>query len=319
MRRMGSAALLAVVSLAVVACGNGAADTTSEASTTTTTQADTTTADPTTTAAPTPSSTSATTTAPTSTTATPVTADGGVVYLLLEELDPQGAGPSLVPVFRPDIDGQDPVTVVDALLAGPSPEETDGTPTISTAIPEGVDVLDIEVVDGVAALDLSGSFDDGGGSFSMFGRLAQVVFTLTRLDGVDGVLFHLDGQAVTTFSSEGIELDATSQRRADYYDLLPPVFVDRPAWGEPVQSPVNVQGLSNVFEAVSQMMLTDDDGETLHDETVMATCGTGCWGEWDATVDYQVDRDQFGALIVWADSAEDGSRIHVREHLVQLR
>jgi hypothetical protein len=50
----------------------------------------------------------------------------------------------------------------------------------------------------------------------------------------------------------------------------------------------------------------------------MATCGTGCWGEWSIEIPYQVDRDQLGALIVWEFSAKDGSRIHVREYPVLL-
>jgi hypothetical protein len=152
----------------------------------------------------------------------------------------------------------------------------------------------------------------------MFARLAQVVYSLTRLDEVDEVAFEVEGQPVTVFSSEGIELDGP-QQRDDYYDLLPPIFVDYPAWGEPVTSPVEVSGLSNVFEAVSQIMLTDDDGAPLFEDTVMASCGTGCWGEWSIEIPYQIDRDQFGALIVWEFSAQDGSRIHIREYPVQLR
>jgi hypothetical protein len=101
--------------------------------------------------------------------------------------------------------------------------------------------------------------------------------------------------------------------------LLPPIFVDYPAWGEPVTSPIHVSGLSNVFEAVSQVMLTDDDGEPLFEDRVMATCGTGCWGAWEIEIPYEVDRQQFGALIVWEFSAQDGSRIHIREYPVQLR
>ena len=46
------------------------------------------------------------------------------------------------------------------------------------------------------------------------------------------------------------------------------------------------------------MMLTDDDGAPLYEDDVMATCGTGCWGDWQTEVSYTVDREQFGALIV---------------------
>jgi hypothetical protein len=240
------------------------------------------------------------------------------VYFLLDQLaGDQPPGPFLVPVFR-EVSGIDEVTTaMEALLAGPTSEETNGTPAISSAIPVGTELLGVELADGLATVDLSGEFDDGGGSFGMFARLAQVVYTLTRLPEVDEVTFQMEGVPVTVFSSEGIELDGPQQRE-DYYDLLPPIFVDHPSWGEPVMSPINISGLSNVFEAVSQIMLTDDDGEPLFEETVMATCGTGCWGEWSIEIPYQVDREQFGAVIVWEFSAQDGSRIHVREYPVRL-
>jgi hypothetical protein len=60
-------------------------------------------------------------------------------------------------------------------------------------------------------------------------RLAQVVYTVTRLPDIDAVAFEIEGEAVTVFSSEGIELDGP-QQRDDYYDLLPRIFVDHPAW-----------------------------------------------------------------------------------------
>ena len=244
---------------------------------------------------------------------------GIAVYFLLEQLDDDPQGPFLVPVYRDAVVGSDPATTsLQALLGGPTSDETAGTPAISTAIPEGTEVLGVDVGDGLATVNLSGGFDDGGGSFGMFARLAQVVYTLTRLPDIDEVAFEIEGEVVTTFSSEGIELDGP-QQRDDYYDLLPPIFVDHPSWGEPVTSPIQVGGLSNVFEATSQVMLTDDDGEPLFEETVTATCGTGCWGLWSIEIPYEVDRDQFGALIVWEFSAKDGSRIHIREYPVRLR
>lgn len=273
--------------------------------------------------APTEGETTTTATATTATTTATSTTTAGstemAVYFMLEELEDQPPGPFLVPVFREAEAGTDvAVTLVEALLAGPTSEETAGTPAISTAIPAGTEVLGVDIGGGLATVNLSGEYDDGGGSFGMFARLAQVVFTLTRLPEVDEVAFEIEGEMVTVFSSEGIELDGP-QRRDDYYDLLPPIFVDYPAWGEPVTSPIQVSGLSNVFEAVSQVMLTDDDGEPLFEDTVMATCGTGCWGAWEIEIPYQIDRQQFGALIVWEFSAEDGSRIHIREYPVQLR
>ena len=259
-----------------------------------------------------------TTTAVSTTTTTTGSAEGVVVYLLLDELDDQSPGPFLVPVYREGVAGSDmAIMVVEALLAGPTAEEVTGTPAMSTAIPAGTEVLGVDTTGDRATVDLSDEYDDGGGSFGMFARLAQVVYTLTRLPEVDEVAFAIEGEMVTVFSSEGIELDGP-QRRDDYYDLLPPIFVDHPAWGEPVTSPIQASGMSNVFEAVSQVMLTDDDGEPLFEDTVMASCGSGCWGAWEIEIPYEVDRQQFGALVVWEFSAQDGSRIHIREYPVQL-
>ncbi len=306
-------ATVAALSLVVAACGtDGAGETTTSETVVTTTEAPaTTTTEP-----------SDTTTTSLATTTTEAPATGHVVYLLLQELDTEDgtAGPYLVPVYREAVlQGSEEETAIDLLLGGPTEDETAGTPAISTAIPEGTTLLGVVVEDGLATVDLSTEFDDGGGSFGMFARLAQVVYTLTRLPGIDEVGFVIEGEPVTVFSSEGIELDGP-QQRDDYYDeLLPPIFVDSPAWGEPVTSPVEASGLSNVFEAVSQLMLTDDDGLPLFEDHVMASCGTGCWGEWEISIPYTVDREQFGALIVWEDSAKDGSRVNIREYPVQLR
>ena len=313
-RRMGGVPhrLFVAVTASVLllgACGTEDAGETTTAAPTTTVAPETTT----TTAAPT------TTAVPETTTSTQAEPTGMAVYFMLEQLEgEEPPGPFLVPVYR-DASGAAPaMTAMELLLAGPTSDEIAGTPAISTALPEGTQVLGVEVRDRVATVDLSGEFDDGGGSFGMFARLAQVVYTLTRLPDIDAAAFEIEGETVTVFSSEGIELDGP-QQRDDYYDLLPPIFVDHPAWGEPVANPIQVSGLSNVFEAVSQVMLTDDDGEPLFEDTVMASCGTGCWGEWSTEIPYEVDRDQFGALIVWEFSAEDGSRIHIREYPVRLR
>jgi spore germination protein GerM len=300
---------IAALTLVLSACAPETGDTTTTAEVITTSVPTTSTTQPPTT----------TTTQPPTTTTTIAAQAGAVVYFLLDELEEDAGGPFLVPVYRDVSSSDDPAQqAVDLLLEGPTDDEMAGIPAISTAIPDGTDALGSSVEDGLATVNLSDEFDDGGGSFSMFARLAQVVYTLTRNAGIDEVEFQIEGEPVTVFSSEGIELDG-AQDRSEYYDLLPPIFVDAPAWGEPVTSPIHVSGLSNVFEAVSQVMLTDDDGEPLFEETVMASCGTGCWGEWETDIPYTIDRDQFGALIVWEFSAEDGSRIHLREYPVQLR
>ncbi|HSJ34842.1 MAG TPA: Gmad2 immunoglobulin-like domain-containing protein [Acidimicrobiia bacterium] len=311
---------LTVLAMVLAACGEGGdGATTTAAETSTTIEATTSTAPETTTSTSAPETT---TTAPETTTTSeaPEMEEMDVVaYFILENIEDPAMGPYLVPVYRgvPETEGV-AAAAVEALLEGPSQDEADGLPSISSAVPEGSQLLGIVIEDGVATVDLSGEFDDGGGTASMAARLAQLVFTLTRFPTVDGVLLHLDGEAVEVFSSEGIILDGP-QTREDYLEQIPPIFVDSPAWGEVVESPVTVTGIANVFEATFQIMLTDDDGEPLYEDFVTASCGTGCWGDFSVEIPYEIDREQFGALIEWENSAKDGSRQNIREYPIQLR
>ena len=233
-----------------------------------------------------------------------------VIYLLL--------GQRLVPVQR-----QVPATLgvaraaMTALLAGPTPLEGSGPSALSTLIPAETQLLDIAVSNGIAVVDLTGQFESGGGSTSMFGRLAQVVYTLTQFPTVTGVTFRLDGQPVTTFSGEGIVLTGPSVR-ADYHDFLPAIFVDSPAWGGTLPNPARVTGIANVFEAQFAAEVVASDGTVLGQQTVSASCGTGCWGTFDVTIPYRVNRAQPGWVTVYDLSARDGTRENVGSYPVTL-
>ena len=179
-----------------------------------------TTAAPPSTTAPLPTTT--TLPAPCGTSNPPVGCPGGEfpVYLFLDDdgTRPQ-PGPSLVATMRttavlsvspiPDY----PLTVVAFLLSGPTPGEREAVPAMSTAIPEGTEVRSVTIEDGVATVDLSAEFLTGGGTLSMTGRLAQVVYTLTGIDGVGGVRFQIDGVPTTVFGGEGVHGRATPHQR----------------------------------------------------------------------------------------------------------
>jgi hypothetical protein len=203
-------------------------------------------------------------------------------------------------------------SAVEELLAGPNDEETDAG--LSTAVPSGTTLAGLELADGVATVDLSGAFDDGGGSAGMFMRLAQVVFTLTQFPSVDGVRLELDGEPVDTFSAEGIVLDGP-QDRADYEEQSPQILVESPAIGDVVSSPMALQGTANTFEANFEYELLDADGKKLAGTFVTATCGTGCRGTFDESVTLP---DGTATLVVLERSAEDGSRINEVEIPLEL-
>jgi hypothetical protein len=200
---------------------------------------------------------------------------------------------------------------------GPTPGETQVVPAMGTAIPAGTEVRGVEVAGGIATIDLSSEFVSGGGSFSMMGRLAQVVYTLTAFDDVEAVRFEIEGEPATVFGGEGIVVDDPVGRDA-FEDLLPAVFVeDPPHWGRG-GNPLQVRGSADVFEATVSLALTDGDGLILWDGFTTATCGTGCRGDFEVTIPYEVDEPQMGSLIAWEASARDGSQTNVREHPVWL-
>jgi spore germination protein GerM len=205
---------------------------------------------------------------------------------------------------------------IEQLLLGPIGREADSG-VISSAVPKGTELLGISIDDGVATVDLSGEFASGGGSTATMVRLAQVTYTLTQFPTVQRVRFSIDGKVVTVFGSEGLVLDGP-QARSDYYDLLPDIWVDRPAWGAALNNPGRVTGLSNVFEATFHIALLDRTGRVLFDQPVMATCGTGCWGTFDVTIAYDVPQAQYGTLRVYNLSARDGSVESQRDYPVWL-
>ncbi|MCK8115132.1 GerMN domain-containing protein [Anaerosoma tenue] len=109
---------------------------------------------------------------------------------------------------------------IEALLDGPTDAEQGTWPAISSAIPEGTQLLGLTIDDGIAKIDLSEEFESGGGTFGVTARLAQVVYTLDQFPTVDAVEFYIEGTKVTVFSSEGVMLYGP-QTLDDYDQLLP--------------------------------------------------------------------------------------------------
>jgi hypothetical protein len=238
-------------------------------------------------------------------------------YFLLA--DQAGGDATLVPVLR-EVPKRPAVAhaAMTALLEGPTAAERRADPPISTVIPTGTKLLGVRVDDGVAVVDLSGRFESGGGTRSMTGRLAQVVYTLTQFSRIDAVRIELDGRLVTTLSGEGVDVSRPLDR-ADFRDeWLPPIWVDRPAWGAGLATPARVTGRANVFEAQFVAAILDGAGDTLVERPVTATCGSGCWGRFDVTLRYAVATPQWGTLRVWDPSERDGSPEAVREYPVWL-
>ena len=326
------AVVLAMLALAAAACaepiGEGDPITTrplggGDTVVTTTTTAPTTTAaagSTTTTAVTSTTAAGPTTTAATTTTAAPVPTMGVKVYFMLEAGGSDyRPGPFLVSVYREVPQTQQVATAaMNSLLAGPTADEKASVPALSSAVPGDTVLLGISIDDGRATVDLSREFEAGGGTFSMGARLAQVVFTLTQFPTVQEVEFHLDGEAVTIFSSEGIIMDYPVGR-GDFQDLTPAIFVDDPAYGAPVTDPIRVRGVAAVFEAQFNLTLANWDGLVVAEGYALTDNGMG-WGSFDFSIPYpfEVDAEQMASLLLFDYSARDGTQENVREHPIWL-
>lgn len=193
-----------------------------------------------------------------------------------------------------------------SLLAGPT--EAERAAGLGTAIPASTTLNSLVIEDGIATVDLSGSYDDASGTTGETLRLAQVVYTITQFPTVTGVLFELDGRPVTVFGGHGILLDEP-QTRGGYEDHLAPIVVEAPLIGERVENPVTISGTANVFEATVSIQILDATGAVIANTFTTATCGTGCRGDYSARVAYSVDAEQSGTVVVFESSAEDGSML----------
>lgn len=235
------------------------------------------------------------------------------VYFMLGGVE---GSAGLVPVLR-DVPATPAVATaaLQALLAGPDTRELAASPSIVTEIPDGTRLVGLSVDDGIATVDLSGAFTTGGFSRSHIARLAQVVYTLTQFPAVSQVSFLVDGRPIGALGSDGVRLDGPVGRsdlvdvepfQSMFEGVLPSVFVDGPAWGSAIGSPVRITGTANTYEAWLMVGLADASGRTLVETPTSATCGTGCRGTFDITITYSVEVAQWGTLRV-LDGDESGA------------
>jgi len=92
--------------------------------------------------------------------------------------------------------------LIEKLIEGPTPEEK--ARGLSTAIPSGVKLLNVRIERNVVYLDFNEEIEKGGGTLTMEGRLAQIVYTATQFPEIEKVRFLIGGKFIKYFSGEGI-------------------------------------------------------------------------------------------------------------------
>lgn len=203
---------------------------------------------------------------------------------------------------------------VEALLAGPTqPDEISG---MVTMIPEGTELLGLDIADGTATVDLSDEFVSGGGSMSMTLRTAQVVFTLTQFPTVERVQFWIEGEVPDGLGGEG--LATAYEGREAFDDVTPRILPESPTPYEKITSPLTVTGIANTFEANVRWSVSTTEGSLLEEGFTTATAGTGTWGTFELTTELPAYEGSV-VLTLWEDSMEDGGdRMNVYEVILSL-
>lgn len=93
-----------------------------------------------------------------------------------------------------------------SLLAGPN------DPAFASTIPKGTKLRSVKILQDGVHVDLSKEFTSGGGTTSMTGRLAQVVYTASSIEPNANVWIDVEGQKLSVLGGEGIEVDQPLNR-----------------------------------------------------------------------------------------------------------
>jgi spore germination protein GerM len=230
--------------------------------------------------------------------------------------------PILAPVERPAPAEQDTkaraTAAIAALVAGPVEAELRASPAMFTAVPPDTALQGLQIDSaGIATVDLSEAFQEPDELPALRTALGQVVVTLTQFPEVTAVNVTINGAVLEQTDPSGHQLDGPATR-PDYADQLGPIFVDDPAWGSTLHSPIHLAGLADVFEAQFGFRLLDADGRSLASGQLTASCGTGCLGSYGVSVPYNVPASTAGRLQVFDLSEADGSMQDLVEYPVTL-
>ena len=152
---------------------------------------------------------------PTSTTISGSPTRSVTVYLLVRS----GTTTRLAPTEREVTDPTNRLELINALLAPPSADEQDQG--LISSIPSDTVLLDTDLVESSDELviNLSGALFDVQ-SRELANAFAQLVWTVTELEGVRQVRFQVDGVNYRAPDAEGIEQDG-AVTRSDYSTLAP--------------------------------------------------------------------------------------------------
>ncbi|MBV5261778.1 spore germination protein [Synechococcus moorigangaii CMS01] len=122
-----------------------------------------------------------------------------MVYWLQDEGDRFALAPMPVTPTAETTTGQLEALLSQLLTENPGED-------FSSAIPAETQLLSLIIQEDGIVVNLSEDFQFGGGSASMIGRVAQVLYTATSLDPTAAVWFQVEGEPLEVLGGEGLEI-----------------------------------------------------------------------------------------------------------------
>ena len=197
---------------------------------------------------------------------------------------------------------------VELLMLGPTAEEA--ATGLESQIVEGAHVNAIAIREEVATVDVSPEIDavvagepDAGVATQL--KLGQIVRTLTEFETVKWVRVVVNGLEQTFAApNDGVYAGLLNTKLVDDAKDGPPWIEIGPVKTD--RTTVHFAGTADVFEGALQARLVQD-GKTLIEAPVQASCGTGCRGSY--VLEFNAPDGTTGkvTLEVYSTSAEDGS------------
>ncbi len=230
----------------------------------------------------------------------------GVVYLIQDPGNSFTGDPALVPFLVTATDDTGVLSNGSAVGLLTKLGELGATlpDGFTTVLPDGVEVTELPsdaTLPRVIALDFNERFLDGaGGTLADFTMINQIVYTATQGEPGSRVQFTVNGEPIEAFGTDGLML-LDPIGREDFLTEVNPIILVEPVTVDALGL-IKVVGRANVFEANVSYRVTGTDVEGFD----TATCGTGCWGDFDFTLN--ADHVVGGSAIeIFVSSAEDGS------------
>jgi hypothetical protein len=186
-------------------------------------------------------------------------------------------------------------------------------PDYANGWPTGARLRDARVSRGIATIDLAGAETNGVPAATARQAVAQLVWTVTAVAGVDGVRIHLDGTAVDRLWG-AVDVRGV-QRRGAAVDALAPVWLVAPQHGDAVGRDVAVHVAGIVPEATVQLRVRQGD-RTVQERTLTLSAGRPAQGE--ARVTVRLPPGEY-LLQAYAVSAADGAELYLDDHRVEVR